>query len=268
QGYIEGESFHGDLPAAGQLRESKKTLPEINKNIFESIEKKLAGDAFDQDSIVDMSANGLPDSLDNSFSVKTLVLKFSNDIVVDHVFLKGNICIWSPTEVKVMSGASLNDIVIYAKKVKLDDGFEGSLQLFASDSILVGKKCRFSYPTVIGALRSESSGGSASVNIQDESEISGIVFTYQDNYDPEKITRIKTAKDVLIKGSLFTNGCLDFTGEVYGSVICAQLLLSTSSALYENHLMDAVIDRERLSPYFTGIDIWAGSRQKRIVKWL
>ena len=61
---------------------------------------------------------------------------------------------------------------------------------------------------------------------------------------------------------------IELKGDVWGSVYCDKFILSTSSSVYENHLLDATIDFSRLSKHYVGINVLDDAANKKVIKWL
>jgi hypothetical protein len=87
--------------------------------------------------------------------------------------------------------------------------------------------------------------------------------------DYRKHVLISTGKESLVYGELYSTGLIDHKGTVYGSVTCSKFELKTASAEYENHLMNAVIDRQKRSSYYIGSALTRKKTdRKAVVQWL
>ncbi len=101
------------------------------------------------------------------------------------------------------------------------------------------------------------------------SSLMGVIFTNQSEFASDlQQTLITIEKEALLTGQLYADGFVDIKGEVRGTIWCNKFLLKTNSSVYENHLLDAIIDRSKLSAYYVGSGIIASGKTKKIIKWL
>jgi len=265
--YIEGQNFIGTNLINGEIKYSDRTLPEVNKSLIENLNKIFTKEFTEQDSIVKADENGIP-SFKQSFTERCVYFYATSAIRLDTNRLSGNIIVVSDKEVSISANAVLEDIIICAPKIRIEKKFSGMLQLFASDSLIVEEECSLNYPSVLGIVRQGRSCDNAAIVIKEGSEVSGMIFAYQAKNDDKKNVKISLDKNAVLTGYLHTNGMLDLKGTVLGSVICSKFILSTPSSVYENHLLNATIDRTRLSNYFVGSSLTATNENKKVVKWL
>jgi hypothetical protein len=174
----------------------------------------------------------------------------------------------SDTVVQIGNQSRLQDVIIYAPKIEFDSAFEGTLQAIATDSLLVGAKCILSYPTVLGLIKLTSSVDNPLINIQKESEITGVVFQYQDYSNSRYNVKLIVGEGVIVHGQVYSDGLVQVNGSVHGNVTCESFTLSTPSSVYGNHLLNATIDFNSLSENFTGISLVNASEVKNVVKWV
>lgn len=267
RGYIEGENFSGFDLINGSVRQSSKTLPAIDPKLIVTLLQLVHGKLRSQDSSINgLNLNG---GLTNSFFNRTISL-YSHGIVTisQGMNLKGNIIVSSDTLVVIQKGSQLNDIIVCAPCVKVEEGFNGNLQILAYDSIYIGKKCTLNYPSAVGIIADKIvTGKMASIVIDEGASITGDVFA--DNEIPSTQLRVLTSvkKDVVIRGNLFTNGILDLKGSVFGCVTCNKISLTTPNGQYDEYLLDATINA-RKKPRFYVESLLGSSKQKAIVKWV
>jgi hypothetical protein len=73
---------------------------------------------------------------------------------------------------------------------------------------------------------------------------------------------------VKVTGLVYTPGYMDFKGDVTGSLYCGGFILRTPSAVYENHLLNAVVNAVELPGYYVGRFIGTISERKARIKKL
>ena len=149
----------------------------------------------------------------------------------------------------------------------MEKEFKGNLQIFASDSVIIQKNVTLTYPSVIGIVRNDQSPVVAVIVLSENDTIAGNVFAYKKAEEVLKQSGLIMAEKSLIYGEVYSNGFVDVKGTIIGSLMCNKILLKTPSSVYENHLLNVVIDRSKLSPYFVGINLVKESAIKKVVKW-
>jgi hypothetical protein len=268
--FIEGKNFHGSQFVDGKILKSEKSLPKISKSLLERIQNISEGKWLKSDSLRDISFLLAKDSLQRSFFEPTLLYTSSAPVVLDHKFLRGNMAIVSSVSITVKASSKLTDVLLYAPKIILEEDFTGSLQAFASDSLVAGKNCRLIYPSVLSVCRNKKSKDVIRMVLNEEATCLGVLFAWQDGTDAKKQVDISVAKKAIVYGQVFSCGTIDLKGSVYGSVFTNKFVLRTPSAVYENHLLDATIDVSKLPVEYAGIVIMKDSSivDKRIAKWL
>lgn len=264
--YIEGQNFMGDKLIDGEIKESDKDLPEVNKEMIENNIAYLSGQFNKTDSIVNFEK--IIDSIDisRSFSANTLLIKSKEKIELTKQNFTGNIIVASDKGIFVGKGCSLGNIIIYAPFIELENYFTGSVQLFASDSLFIGENSNLKYPSVAGLI--SSGEGVSKIHFKKNAELSGVAFSYRKKIDNRIPFGFFIDEGTNIRGEVYSNGPIDLKGNVFGSLTCQNFILSTPSAVYENHLLNVTIDYSLLSKHFAGINLTGNSENRKIVKWL
>lgn len=263
--YIEGKTFVGPKLIHGTVQEAGRSLPAINKEMINRNIAYLKGDLSPRDSLLNMREVG--DTIENSFTQKTLVIDADGDFPITSGRFVGNVRIVSTGTVFIGASAVIEDVIVYAPRVIIEDGFRGNLQVFATDSVDIGEDCQLDYPSVIALVR-RNEKEHAQLNIRQGTEISGVVFAYQDRVGVRNHLRLSLEQSAIVHGQVYTNGMMDMKGKIYGSLATNGFLLNTPSSVYENHLLDITVDWSRLSEHFTGINLVNESDTRTVVKWL
>jgi hypothetical protein len=262
--YIEGQSYTGSSLVYGMIKESSKTLPAFNKKLLDRI------GAFPHEEPADTPAaneeQGDSPKTTNSFLAPALIISEKAAMTVRENY-SGHIALVSATMITVEASAQLQDVILYAPKILIRKGFRGNLQAFASDSIFVEKEVTLNYPSVLGIVQKDNQKKRASVMLSENDSLSGTIFLCTDEASPYP-GGITIPEKAFISGSIYTNGFADIRGTIAGSLMCRNVLLHTPSSVYENHLLNAVIDRDMRSPYYAGINLVEESDFKKVVKWL
>lgn len=265
--YIEGQNFIGDKFVNGNIQNSTRDLPSLNKDQVQILKNEFGG-AGETDSIISYDPGEPGDSIRVPFSGKTLRIVSDGIIILDQNF-SGNIRIVSQREIRVMKGASLENVLLFAPVIRIGEGFTGRLQAFASDSLLVEEEVKLLYPSVLACLRNSSSPAVIYLGLGKKSEVTGCVLA--DNggiFDIRQNAHISLDENSKVTGQVYSSMSIDLKGSVFGSVYCRTFLLKTSSGVYENHLLNAAIDRTELSKHYLGSNLLSPGRRKGVLKWL
>jgi len=263
--YVDNKAYEGDKRLVlGKKLTSEKKLPSLDAARL---------DALDHYFSVQGDKPASMDSLTQSFLKPTKILDFKNKpYTLNNLSLKGNILLHSDTTLTIDSTTKLDNILVFAKAIIVKEGFNGKCQLFASDSIAVGKNCRFNYPSCLGIVRSKTAAFSlqAKITVGETSTISGTVFTWEKS--PGEIKPIiRLSKKDTVRGQIysqhgiaFKDGCV-----VYGSLYTKYFLYQNSFTLYENYLINVELNSRQLSSYYMGSNLLpAISKKKKILQWL
>ncbi|PCJ87265.1 MAG: hypothetical protein COA57_04865 [Flavobacteriales bacterium] len=265
--YIEGQSFVGNKLINGEVLESSKSIPKINPEMLAHNQSYFERSFSKNDSVVSFEEIQEQHSIVNSFVNKPLLIYSEENIILTHQYYEGNIRIVSGKSVFIGAGSKLKDVIIYAPVIEAERDFEGNLQLFASDSLVIGDNCTFNYPSVVGLIKRQNKE-SATLLIKENTEINGVVFAYDEKPAGKSLLKVAIEKNATIKGQVYANGMVDLKGNIHGSLACNKFILNTPSSVYENHLLNVTIDYSKLSKHFVGVNLVNQSDTRNIVKWL
>ncbi len=266
--YVEGKNFEGSQFVQGNTLSSSRYIPPLNPELTKSLLQGFSTEIFNKDSLVFTDISEIPDSLANSFQHKTICYQSTGTLLLGHQQLSGNIRIIAGREIIVEKECVLKDILLYAPRIRIKEGFKGNLQAFATDTLIMEKNVTLDYPSVVAVIRIPRSPDMISLIIGEGSSVSGAVIAYEEKYHAMKQVNIRIEKKVSVFGIVYSSGDLDLKAEVSGLVCCNKFVLRTNSGVYDHHLLDAVIDRSKLPSYFLCPDLFEDTPEKKIMKWL
>jgi hypothetical protein len=260
--FVDGQFFTGKELVNGKIQKSNASLPEINSELKDRLFK-----IFKENGFSEYQEQTLTDSLINSFFNKTVLIVHDNSQLLLRKYLEGNIILYSRKSLVIDSSCRLNNILIFAPAVTISDGFTGSVQVFAKDSLIIGENCFLKYPSALGLFKSAVLNKQPFIQVGKNSTVKGIIFTSQEIFDQEG-TKVSMKEGSLLEGQLYADGFAELQGTVYGSIACNKFTLKTASSVYENHLLNATIDNSKLSASFVGSALIFSENEKSIIKWL
>lgn len=283
QAYVEGKPYAGKELIKGTIKSSGRDLPPLNEALLQQITKYLRpanGNAAEfKDSIKGQPFDVL-DSLEHSFFNAALVYHLdAAQMDLGSLKLKGKIILVSDTTLRIAADTQLDQVQIYAPAIIVAEGFNGVCQLFARDSIVIGKNCVFGYPSFAGVFKPEESvepGARGQINIQPKisvgegSRFSGVLLSYEKKRSQLQ-TIISLAKDCKVNGEVYATGYvkLEKMVVVNGKTYARRFIMQTPTTLYENYLIDISLNRKQLSRYYLSSSIFKrGQQNQRILRWL
>ncbi len=266
--YINGIAYQGDKRLiSGTKKNSAKTLPSLDTGRLRLLTKYFSNEPAD-DSLLQNK-----DSLNISFLKETKIINFKKKpATLSRKYLSGNIIICSDTTITIDSNNVLTNILIYAKTILIKDGFHGTGQFFATDSINAGRNVVLNYPSCLGVVRmsDQKPTSQEKLTISGNAKINGLVFTYEKKDNPLK-PMLMVGKKVTICGQIYSQGTMQLTDslKIQGCIFTSTFIYRNAFTLFENYVINTTIDSKALSPYFLSSDIVpvAGSKQK-VLQWL
>lgn len=263
---VEGKSFYGQKAIAGkQLKnmEIKLRLKEvcdtINKFLFQSNgrNKLISWNSIESDTLI------------NSFNDSTKVYYSISSINLTNFLISGNIKIVSDHSIYLDQSTQLNDAIVIAPYIYIDENFVGKGQFFAKDSIIVDTKVRLSYPSVLGLLKLRNLPTSQRIVLSDGATFSGCIINFSENYDYMHQPMTIVGENVDFKGQIISNGIVSFKSNINGQLFCGELYYASQSSFYKNLILDYSIDVKKLPIKFSGLQpISSKNTGNRFIKWL
>lgn len=269
-GYIAGNSFYGNELLDGAIGVSSETFPVLQADLQQQSTYYMEEyHPVTASEFVTLHEKRLER---NSFTAGTKGYSSEQPVVLSDVKLQGNIIIRSAMSIRVERSAHLNDVILAAPVVELEDGVEGNFQVFASRSIICRKNCRLDYPSVLvltpkTQLQDEPFDRNRNkIIIEENSMIKGVVAYTSPNDDKGYRPNIFIDPKATVAGELYCKGNLELRGTIYGTVYAKQLVVNEGGTVYLNHLYNAIIDVQKLPEQYVGLVF--EDKLKDVLKWL
>lgn len=190
----------------------------------------------------------------NSFFNESIELQM-NQVILENKIIKGNFIISSNDSIYIRKNNILEDVVIIAPKITIEEGFEGTIQVFAKESVTIEKKVCLNYPSTL-VLYNDKEDGKTFILIEEEVKIAGLVMMFgNDLFHLEKnILEIREKGKII--GNIYCSGTLTLKSDVYGSVYTSKLKHITPSSSYLNTIADITIDVSKKPSVFIDMPIF------------
>ncbi len=265
--YIEGKSFKYRNIVDGSTGRSKETLPPLSDAFAEYSKNNLFEAQFHTDSVVSEKILNQND-LQNDFTNTSIRILSEAYIVLDNLSIQGNYIIQSQQKIIIGEDAKLQNIICIAPVIVVKSGFEGKVQLFALDSVLLGHDVVLQYPSAIAGAGIGRS--STYLGVGTNSRIEGCIVAYAEIAENPDV-QIKTEPGSEIYGLVYCAGKIEHKGKIFGSLYCDKFFLQTRQGYYENHLLNAWIDPAGLETSFASGLIFEDPEKKsinQVIEWL
>lgn len=259
--YIGGKSFTGDKLVDGKVLQSESGIPKLNgKNSLVEYMQGLGN--YKKINFVDLD---LDVPLINSFSDSTILIYSSFPINLS-ASLSGNIIIRSESEIRVSSSSKLEDVLLVAPYIGIQNNFEGSIQIMGSDSIHIGKRVKLQYPSSVNLIQRSNPLANSAIQIDAFTECKGVVNAIKQTESRYECT-VKLQPESKVEGQVYSEGYADIQGSIEGNLTADKVIFKNAYSTYVNHFMDARLNEEALSGYFAGSGLGSGPGLK-LVKWV
>lgn len=254
----------------GDIEVSDDELPELAPNYYQQTYNYLLERNLGLPNCINYSDIEANDSLNQSFSQPTLNFINSNTDLRIINNIRGNIQIISAKPIILSKKSTLKSIIIYAPVITVENGFTGSVQLFATDSIHIESNCNLTYPSFVAIIpHPEKKYERSRYLILDSlSSVAGGLLALTPTEGKEiKETKMIIHKKTNITGLIYCTGEVQLQGKIMGSVYVSSVFIKSEWGNIGNTLENCKIDAVNLQPTFIFPDIIPSSH-KRIITWL
>lgn len=192
----------------------------------------------------------------NSFKLPTKVINISS--VIDNIKIKGNFILKNKDSIRITKNNLIEDIIVIAPKITIEEGFKGNLQLFTNEEINIEPNVNLQYPSLI-YLNAENSN-SSKIRIKEKVNIYGSIILTNDNKEITNQNSIEIGEKGSILGDIYCNGQLDLKSKISGSVYTNRIFCKTTSSEYNNLLRNIDINATGKPHYYISIPLFETSK--------
>lgn len=257
--YIEGKNYTGSQLFYGTNLPSERNLPPINEKFIEQL-NQVSGELLPWDKEAD--------SIHVSFAEAAQHFISDDIISLQNMMITGQIMIEAKDSIYVAANTNLKNIILKSKVIYIEKGFSGTLQIFASEKIILEEEVVLLYPSVLGLVEEEfPKEANAEITLGERSQVIGSVFLYSKDENFRLPVQLNIAKEAAIDGFVYCRGKTQHRGIVNGHLYTDKFYLKTASSTYENHLLDAQI-LNRLPEDFIYINLLKSTTKLSRIEWL
>lgn len=270
-GNISGHSYYGSALIYGLSLASSTKLPlwPSRSSMIDWVSGGFLNAEFE---VVDLSKN---QEILNSFNKSRKYIFERNPLRLDKVKLIGNILVQSASKITVSSDAQLEDVILIAPEIEIENNSTGNFQAFATKELTVGEQVQLSYPTVLALIENLPSDGEVSdqktleihkMRIKAGAHIKGSLMYLTNSTTNRYKPQIIIEEGAFVTGEVYCEKNMELKGVVQGMVITVAFVAQQSGSVYVNHLYNARIISDVMPDAFCGIPL--ENTKFKMAKWL
>jgi hypothetical protein len=241
--YIAGKNYLFNELIFGNTKQSERTLPPLKKEVTNLGLENFSKDCEKKDFLAVDSVY--------SFSEKTTLFSQIEPIVIRNS-LSGNLIIHSFDSIYVSKEARLKNVILIAPIVRFQEGFSGTAQVIAHQTISLEKNVHLNYPSTLclNELESNTLGKKSSILLQEDSKVLGGILIETQQYNFRNEPYLKISQKALVAGLVYNVGETELNGKLIGHLYTQKFILSAGGGVYVNHLLDATLSSKLLPKTF------------------
>jgi hypothetical protein len=205
-------------------------------------------------------------NISNSFLSPTLCFS-SEEITLNNGFIKGNVILKADKRIIVRSSCLLEDVILWAPEIIIEDETQGRFQAMASRSIVIGRDAKIEYPSAFCLFRVSPRPDTLEMVFKEGATFSGLALVWQLEYSPSPIL-VNIPKKVEIFGQVFADATVNLQGNIVGNLSCTKVAYQTPGIYLGNYMVDGQVDRCKLSEDYLSPFFEHHIKEEKILKWL
>lgn len=159
---------------------------------------------------------------------------------MDEALIRGNVVLFAD-ELTIPASSKINEAIVVARKVTIEEGFTGSMQIFCSDSVLIGENVTLQYPSGVFV---DAAITYPFVSLSEGSKLNGYVIILGKIRDEELLfPSYRQSGNSLVRGLLYVNGTTNVQGEISGAVYLKDCFFASDQNVYAGALFNTRISR-------------------------
>lgn len=241
---VEGKPFEGKKLIEGIIKNSTNQFPLIDSAILKEVVLLYDSNYVKEKYSPNYRMYKIDNTIQQSFENYPIIYLDKNKIDIVNTSIAGHCILYSSKEINIYKEAQLMDVILIAPIVRLKKGFKGNVQIFAKDTLLIEDDVELTYPSVLFTYQTREND--SRISIGKNVKITGSILTVDESSE-DKNGRMLVSKGTVLRGNIWCEGYLDFNGIMKGCIVTHKFIKSTTSTVYENHLLDVYINGNVLS---------------------
>ncbi|WP_299254069.1 hypothetical protein [uncultured Aquimarina sp.] len=196
------------------------------------------------------------------FDQKTAIVYLDKGESLDRLNIKGNFIFKSRDTIRIDDTTKIEDVIVQAPKVVLEEGFEGSLQIYADKEVDIESDVKLRYPSCI-VIEASTRDYKKKINIAEDVEIYGGIVINGSSFREKQNNFVAIDQNSLVMGDVYCNGIMELKGSIIGSLYTHKLQLETRSSKYADVILNGVIDATELPDNFVRLPLFGSTGENR-----
>ncbi|SEK29759.1 hypothetical protein SAMN04487910_0189 [Aquimarina amphilecti] len=197
------------------------------------------------------------------FDQPTGIVYLEKGETLDRLNIKGNFIFKSRDTIRVDNTSTIEDVIIQAPKIVLEEGFEGSLQIYADKGVDIESDVKLRYPSCI-VIEASTRDYKKKINIAEDVKIYGGIVINGSSFREKQNNFVSIDENSLVVGDVYCNGIMELKGSIIGSLYTHKLQLETRSSKYADVILNGVIDATELPNNFVRLPLFGNTGENRL----
>ncbi len=241
-GQFESRFFEGEKLPPGRISLSADSLPPPGEKARETVSGLLAllstetGELLEADSLSELF-----------YGQEPRLLRMGSGLLTQCI-LSGNLILLAD-KLHLDPSCRLENILVVAREITLREGFRGRAQLFATDSIHLGRDAVLEYPSGIFLGKT---GERNRIALEAGSEVNGYVIVNGTSLkagERPSVAHYRQDPTAIVRGLLYVKGVAQWQGLVSGAVFLDKALHISPFGRYEDFVVGATVLENRAFGY-------------------
>lgn len=228
------------LTLNGTIESTEETLPKVNSR-FEDFCKEVMRKKFNTQKLSNSDSLMI-----NSFTKETKTIQMNS--LNKKIAFKGNFILIAKDSIVITKDDLLNDVIVYAPKIRIKEGFNGNAQFIANEKITIEKEVTLNYPSAICIYN--NSEKKSSIELDENVVIQGLICSFGYSIKSIGDNYIKLGKRNIVWGTIYCYGKLFLQGKILGSIVTNRVGGFAANEEHENCLIDVELSSVKLPDYF------------------
>jgi hypothetical protein len=241
------------LKVNGKFKQSEDLIPKLNEEFLNQC--RLLKSSISNKNNYKVKTDTINS---NSFANSQIHLLVSSQL--NQLKIEGNFIINNNNFIEIGPETKLNDVVVFAPKIKIKKDFKGTAQFLATEEIIIEDNVELYYPSAVCIYNSSEKKSLLSIgeNVTIQGLIASFGYTPKNVADNEIYIGIKST----IIGTIYCFGNLTLQANVIGSIYTNKISGKTSSGQYENNIINVSISKKKLPKYYVPFDLFQNDLNK------
>ena len=250
---INGIGYSREQLVFGQQFQANSLLPKLSPQLVKRYSQFISGDTEETETY-SYSDSWEGNVIEQSFFQDPIYIESSEDLDLRETKLIGNIILKTAGNILIDKTSEIDQCILIAKTIHINDGFTGRGQFLATDSIVVGNSSNILMPSVFAIINQKDS---CLIKFEENVSFSGNIIMQTES--KELLPSLIIKDECKLIGQVYCSGYCDFQAVLFGSLYTKGFISITENSFNQNLLLNTCIDISRMPDEFSGVSLIANS---------